>query len=365
LQVEGRFSFPQLIVVISKIMQVVILFTVGRNARIEVLVGLVWLDGILVPLGLWFIFPSRRMLRFTWEWSPRVRRILASGAIVTVVGFLGEITAFAYRWFGSFLPAGSISLYFYVSKIVPICIGFAGAVIYRALLPTLSRLAAQRNLTSLREEIQRAYRVSMLIIIPMIALLWIGRDSVLGILFLRNSVKPEQIAIASQLILYLLPTIVFGSMMSIPTAVIYAIHRFDVWLYIMAYTVVMIYGFSALLIPHFGILGLAMASSLHATIAYTTTMWLAERLTIRYSLYRFLPWTLRLIFAAALFGMVSRFLAGRCGLVAIHEPIQFLLVEISIFAVTYPLGLWILRIPEARDVYSHLLTALRWRESAV
>src|SRR3989442_8224688 len=79
----------------------------------------------------------------------------------------------------------SISLYYYASKFMPLSLGFLSMLIGRTLLPTLSALSASGDCAALKAEIERAFRLALFLLVPLLSALWVGRDAMLSLLLYR------------------------------------------------------------------------------------------------------------------------------------------------------------------------------------
>src|SRR5439155_542499 len=131
----------------------------------------------------------------------RLTRLL----LITVIGIFGQLSDYAYRWFGSFLRDGAISLYYYASKFMPLSLGFLSMLIGRTLLPTLSALSASGDWAALKAEIERAFRLALFLLVPLLSALWVGRDAMLSLLLYRGAFSDADLGTASRLVLLLLP----------------------------------------------------------------------------------------------------------------------------------------------------------------
>jgi putative peptidoglycan lipid II flippase len=129
------------------------------------------LSGSWVGLG-W------QVITFAWSGVSRYRPIIAlHDPSVRQVGFelLAPITGLIFRqgvviaerWFGSFLPAGSISAIAYASKITQVLAGTLFSSVATAALPSLALAAAERKLQEFRLQWRRLLSLSTLLALPL------------------------------------------------------------------------------------------------------------------------------------------------------------------------------------------------------
>ena len=349
LNIQGRFALPYLVILVTKAAELAMLLLWGPHQVIELLVALVWFDGIVTTIVFWLLLPGRHRLRLSLGWTPAFRHALASAAMITLIGVLGQISDYAYRWFGSFLRDGAISLYYYASKFMPLSLGFLSMLIGRTLLPTLSALSAGKDWPGLKAEVERGFRVAVFLLVPLLAALWVGRDAMLSILLYRGAFSEADLEIASRLVLLLLPATAACALTSLFQVVLYAAQRLRQAATVTGTAVTLEIVLMAWLVPRFDVLGIAVAMAVSRLAVFALAVRLAESQTTSFSLWPTVPWTGRLVAAAAACVIVIRGLAAWLEVSPWRSPLFFMTIEAGVFAGLYPLGLYLLGVREVRD----------------
>src|SRR5439155_1058046 len=240
----------------------------------------------------------------------------------TVIGIFGQLSDYAYRWFGSFLRDGAISLYYYASKFMPLSLGFLSMLIGRTLLPTLSALSASRDWAALKAEIERAFRLALFLLVPLLSALWVGRDAMLSLLLYRGAFSDADLGTASRLVLLLLPATAACALTGLFQVVLYAGQRLK---------------------------QAAMSTGLAVALEILLVVRLAEAQTTPFALWQAAPWTGRLAVVAVASGIAIRGLAALFDVSPWGSPLLFLTIETGVFTGLYPLGLYLVGVPEVRE----------------
>jgi len=359
LNLRGRFTLPSIIAVGAKAIETAILFMLGSRGTINLLVALVWFDGVFVAVVYWLLLPERRQLHLAWGWSPKLRSALGSAALLTLITFMGELHAYAYRWFGSFLPAGSISLYYYASRFMPVCLGFFSILIGRPILPTISMLCAREDWDSLRKEVRRAFKVALFILVPIILLFWAGRDAMLSVVFYHGRFNREDLTLLSRLFLYLLPGIAAQCAAALFSNVLFAGRWVAHQVLLVAIMVAVLYIGMAFGVVRWGLYGLAIATTVSSVITYFLSVWMVEWVTVPLFLMGDFFWFGRLTLAGLCFAGITRALAYALQISAWTRPWSFLVLMGIIFAVVYPACLHLLGGGEVRFLADELKDRVR------
>ena len=349
LNLQGRFTLPYVVILVAKAAELVMLVLWGPSQAIELLVALVWFDGIVTTIVFWLLLPGRQRLRLSFRWTPTVRHALAAATMITMIGIFGQISDYAYRWFGSFLRDGAISLYYYASKFMPLSLGFLSMLIGRTLLPTLSALSASRDWAALKAEVERAFRVAVFLLVPFLSALWVGRDAMLSLLLYRGAFREADLNSASQLVVLLLPATAACALTSLFQVVLYAGQRLNQAAMSTGLAVALEILLMALLVPWFDVFGIAIAMTVSRLAVFPLVVRLAESQTTSFSLWQAVPWTGRLAVAAAASAMAIRGLAALLDVSPWHSPLLFLTIEAGVFAGLYPLGLYLVGVQEVRE----------------
>ena len=112
-------------------------------------------------------------------------------------------TEFFFRFFGSYLPSGSIAGLNYGLRVMFILVGFFGQAVGTAVYPFMSRLVAEGRIQETNDLLNRTLRY-LSVVIPFAVLLMVLRHEVVFILFLRGQFDATATALTAQLLPFLL-----------------------------------------------------------------------------------------------------------------------------------------------------------------
>jgi putative peptidoglycan lipid II flippase len=108
------------------------------------------------------------------------------------------------RFFGSFLPPGSIAGLNYGLRIMLLLVAFFGQAVGVAAFPFLARLAAQGNIDELNRLLNGTLRY-LALVVPFSVLLMVLRSEVVRVLFQRGQFDAAATALTAQVLACLLP----------------------------------------------------------------------------------------------------------------------------------------------------------------
>jgi len=349
LNIEGRFTLPYVVILVAKAVELAMLLSWGPYQAIELLVALVWFDSVVTTIVFWLLLRGRHRLRPSFRWTPTVRDALVAATMITVIGIFGQLSDYAYRWFGSFLRDGAISLYYYASKFMPLSLGFLSMLIGRTLLPTLSALSASGDWAALKAEIERAFRLALFLLVPLLSALWVGRDAMLSLLLYRGAFSDADLGTASRLVLLLLPATAACALTGLFQVVLYAGQRLKQAAMSTGLAVALEILLMALLVPWVDVFGIAIAMTVSRLAIFALVVRLAEAQTTPFALWQAAPWTGRLAVVAVASGIAIRGLAALFDVSPWGSPLLFLTIETGVFTGLYPLGLYLVGVPEVRE----------------
>lgn len=145
--------------------------------------------------------------RFRWRSLSRKKRHPAIPRILTLMGpsILGvsvsQINLFFDVLLASWLPVGSISYLYYADRLVEFPLGLAGIAMGTAILPAFSAKAVNNDMDGLRNDLDFALRLVILINIPATVGLVVLREPILGMLFERGAFDQESTRLTAQALL--------------------------------------------------------------------------------------------------------------------------------------------------------------------
>jgi putative peptidoglycan lipid II flippase len=139
-----------------------------------------------------------------WQWShPDVREYLRLTLPLMLGLTMTFSTEFLFRFFGSYLPAGSIAVLNFSLRVMLILVGIFGQAVGTASFPYMARLAAENNLGDLNRLLNRTLRY-LALIIPVAVLLMVLSPELVRILFQRGRFDPAAARVTADVLVWFL-----------------------------------------------------------------------------------------------------------------------------------------------------------------
>lgn len=209
LNVLGHFAAPAVAPLMLNLAMIGAVFVVSRfsdSQTIRVLglsVG-VLLGGIL-QLAMQLPYLVRHGIRF-WKrsglWHPRMRTVgllmlptIFGAAVYQINILVGTLLA-------SLLPEGSVSYLYYADRLVQFPLGIFGQAAATAVLPSLSRQAANRDYSGMGETFGHAMRLVLFLTLPAMVGLIVLRGPIVALLFQRGAFDIQTTRLTSDALLY-------------------------------------------------------------------------------------------------------------------------------------------------------------------
>jgi putative peptidoglycan lipid II flippase len=171
--------------------------------------GFAWgvLAGAFVGnLFLQWVGAWRLGLRFrpVWEWRhPDVYEYLRLTLPLMVGLTMTFSTEFFFRFFGSYLPAGSIAVLNFSLRVMLILVGIFGQAVGTASYPFMAQLAEGNRLDEMNRLMNRTLRY-LALLIPFSVLLMVLSPEVVRIVFERGRFEPAATQITAEVLVWLL-----------------------------------------------------------------------------------------------------------------------------------------------------------------
>jgi len=163
------------------------------------------IGGGILQLALQIPFLMDKGLSFApkWNlWHPALKKIgmlmlptIFGSAIYQINQLVGTLLA-------SLLREGSVSYLYYADRLVQFPLGVFAIAISTAVLPSLSREAADGDLVRLKETLSHALRLTMFITIPAMIGLIVLRQPIIRLLFQRGAFDSDTTKMTAQALLY-------------------------------------------------------------------------------------------------------------------------------------------------------------------
>jgi putative peptidoglycan lipid II flippase len=205
----GHFTAPALAPVFLNVgMITALLGTYLFSHRLDVLIialsiGVLFGGGLQMVLQLPFLMQSG--IDFKWRgplFHPGLKKV-GRLMLPTVLGSaVYQINILIGTLLASQLPDGSISYLYYADRLVQFPLGIFAVALGTAVLPTLSRQAANGNYSELKETFSEALRLIFFLTLPAMAGLLVLRQSIVVILFQRGAFDAQTSKLTADALLY-------------------------------------------------------------------------------------------------------------------------------------------------------------------
>ena len=209
LNVLGHFAAPAIAPVLLNLAMIGAVFTVSRfseseTVRVMGLAGGVLLGGML-QLALQLPFLVKHGVRF-WKrsglWHPGMKKVgilmlptIFGAAVYQINILVGTLLA-------SLLPEGSVSYLYYADRLVQFPLGIFAQATATAVLPSLSRQAANGDHAGMGDTFGHAMSLVLFITIPAMVGLIILRDPIVALLFKRGAFDAQTTRLTADALLY-------------------------------------------------------------------------------------------------------------------------------------------------------------------
>lgn len=224
---------------------------------------------------LWFKgFSIRPNFRFN---APEVRRIslLMLPSVFGVGVYYLNITVSAIL--ASLLPQGSVSFLYYAQRMFEFPQGIFTVSVAQAVLPSMSRQAAEGDMTSMKDSLSFGLRLTLFITIPAMAGLMVCATPIFSLIFMRGAFDYVQAVSSAQALYYYSLGLSFVALTRVLAPAFYALKdtKTPVWCAMAAFLLNL--GFSLWLMGPLKHGGLALATTLSAFGNMLLLFWFLRR----------------------------------------------------------------------------------------
>jgi putative peptidoglycan lipid II flippase len=310
LNVLGRFAAPALAPVVLNLSIVgsVLFISPGMTEPIiGVAIGV--LIGGVLQLGLQLPFLVRINFRF-WEKATLMHAGLKKVGFamfpVAIGGATYQINILIGTLLGSLLSEGSVSYLYFADRLVQFPLGIFAIAAATAVLPSLSRQAAARNLEEIRTTFEHAMKLVFFISMPATVGLIVMREPIVALLFQRGEFNATAAQSTSLAVLYYAAGLWAFSAAKIAAATFFALQDIRTPLWVALISIAANTALGVVLMKPLAHGGLALATSLASMI---NLMLLVHMLRFRIG---YLGWkniagsALRALLSAVAMGIVVR-----------------------------------------------------------
>ncbi len=188
---------------LSMIAALVFLAPSMRTPTVGLAIGV--LVGGVIQVALQIPFLIEKGLSFVPQWNPNHPALKRIGVLMLPTLFgsaIYQVNQLVGTLLASLLREGSVSYLYYADRLVQFPLGVFAIAISTAVLPSLSREAAQRDLDGLKETLSHALRLTMFITIPAMMGLIVLREPIIRLLFQRGAFDAFTTIMTAQALLF-------------------------------------------------------------------------------------------------------------------------------------------------------------------
>ena len=188
---------------LSMIAALLLLAPYMRTPTVALAIGVI--GGGILQLALQIPFLMDKGLSFAPKWNPGHPALKKIGMLMlpTIFGSaIYQINQLVGTLLASLLREGSISYLYYADRLIQFPLGVFAIAISTAVLPSLSREAADGDFDRLKETLSHALRLTMFITIPSMVGLIVLREPIVRLLFQRGAFDSFTTIMTARALLY-------------------------------------------------------------------------------------------------------------------------------------------------------------------
>jgi len=229
-----RFAAPAFAPVLLNLCVIAFSFLTGffSNPEIALAVGVVAGGALQVAIQIPPLIQSG--WRFRWIWNlahPGVRRVgLLMAPLLFGIGIV-QVNVLVDTQFASYLSTGSAASIGVADRVMELVLGGYAIALSTAILPLLSRQAADRRLEEMRTTLNFALRIVLFVTLPATVGLILLRREIIQVLFEHGAFDANSTALTAWALLFFAVGLSAFSMVKIIVPAFYALHdtRTPVW----------------------------------------------------------------------------------------------------------------------------------------
>ncbi len=213
-------------------------------------------------------------------WKPRdpdLRRMLGLMAPAALGAAVYQATILANTILASLLPTGSVSYLYYAERLIEFPIGLCAIGITTAILPSLSRQAADKDMPGLLDTLTFGLRIISFAVMPAMVGILVLAEPLITLLFLRGRFTPHDVEQTVRAIVgYGVGIWAFSAGRTV-ASVFFALQETRIPVLVAGGCMVVNVAAAVLLIGPLGHAGLALASSIAAIANLLGLLWMLRR----------------------------------------------------------------------------------------
>jgi len=280
LNAENRFALAAVVPVATSIVTVLLVIVMAKHWGIYALaIGAV--GGALIEAGLLGWGLTRDGVSLVPRWCgtcPAVKQVLAQYAPMVAGAFLMGGTGVVSQSMATMLGSGSVSALAYGNKLTNLVVGIGAVAVSTAVLPHFSRMVTVKDWHGLRHTLGTYTRLLLAVSLPVTLALIYFSEPMVAVFFQRGAFTEADTHLVSQvqtIILLQVPVYVVG-MLFVRLISALKVNQVMMWGNVINLFVCIVLNY--VLMQRFGVIGIALATSLMYLISCCFLMLVSLRL---------------------------------------------------------------------------------------
>lgn len=290
-----------------------------------------------------------------------MRSMVVIALPVTVGASVNEFNVLVSRTLASGIAIGGISALNYAARLNGFVQGLFVVSITMVMYPMIAKMAAEGDLKGLKKSISEAISIINLLIVPTTIGAMVFAKEIVVLLFGRGAFTPEAIDMtANSLFYYSIGMIAFG-LRAILTRAFYALQDTKTPMINASIAVVLNIALNLILSRYLGLGGLALASSIAATVSVFLLFGALRRKIGSFGLQEIGRSLAKICLAAVLMGFVALWSSNF--LRHVFSQNAALLMAIGVGVLVYVILIYFMKIPEVEQMVEALRNRVRGRSA--
>lgn len=237
---------------------------IGGVCQLAFQLPFLWRQGMRFRFGLSFTHPAVR----------KVGRLMVPG--ILGVGIY-QVNFAISRWIAHLLEEGSVSALYYASRVEELTLGLFSIALSIALLPTLSDLAAHRDIPGMKRTMGFSLKLISLVTLPaMVGLVVLSRP-IIQVLFQRGVFGVQSTDMTSSCLFFFAFGLPFISGVKILAPAFYSLKDTKTPVYVAFFVMIVYISLSFALMGSLRVGGIALALSLASVVNFLVLFYLLEQ----------------------------------------------------------------------------------------
>ncbi len=276
----GRFALPALTSLMTPALTLLLLMTRARHWGISVLVvGALCgaaIEAVTIALALRH---SGFHLEFRWYGrSPELRQVRSQYAPLIVAGLLSSGVVLVDQSMAAMLEPGSVAALSYGSRIVSVLVSLTSMSLCTAVVPYLSQMVAVRDWEGCQRTLRTYSWMVSCLMLPLAAIMVLFSGTIVRLLYQRGNFTPADTLLVSRVQAMYALQLAFAGLGMLYGRLLVAMKRTDLIMASAALNLGLDIVLNIICMRHFGVAGIALATSLFYFGSYLFARTMARRL---------------------------------------------------------------------------------------